>query len=413
MKAGQPLRSARMPPSEHHVIPESDSEFSIPKLMAYVGLDPHNRRGLLPAWPLIEPEIDGLISRFYELVLANPTARNVLQQAHVSVDGLKAIQKEWIRDVFCAEFNQVYEEKQRRIGSRHVQVRLPQPFMVTGVSVLRQGLSDLMRSKLGADAGKAGALNATLEKSLDVSLAVMLKSYQEDREVVFGEKVLLENENILAMGRMSASIAHEIKNPLAGINGAVQILRDEVPEGDPRRAIMDSILEHVRRVGNTVTDLLDFARPVKVNPQEFCLNDVLESLESLTARMPDWKVDVRVSDEARNLRLWADPVRMQNVFMNLLSNVNEAAAGRARVDIRSRRCGNQVEIHVQDDGPGIPPEWQLYLFKPFVTSKVHGTGLGLSITRKIIESHGGTLAFRPSEKGAHFVITLPGVAGPS
>lgn len=413
MSAGPPPRSARMPPSEHHVMSEPDADFSIGKLIAYVGLEPGARRGLVQAWPFIEPKVDELIARFYELVMANPKARGVLQQAHVSVDNLKAIQKEWVREVFCAEFNQAYEEKQRRIGSRHVQVRLPQPFMVTGVSVLRQGLAELMRSRLGGDADKANALISAMEKSLDVSLAVMLKSYQEDREVVFGEKVLLENENILAMGRMSASIAHEIKNPLAGINGAVQILRDEVAESDPRRAIMDSILEHVRRVGNTVTDLLDFARPVKVNPQEFCLNDIFESLESLTARIPDWKVDVRVSDEARNLRLWADPVRMQNVFMNLLSNVNEAASGVAGVDIRSLRCGGQVEIHVEDDGPGIPPEWQMYLFKPFVTSKVHGTGLGLSITKKIVESHGGTLAFRPSKKGAHFVITLPAVAGAS
>jgi hypothetical protein len=248
---------------------------------------------------------------------------------------------------------------------------------------------------------------------------------------------------------MAASLAHEIKNPLAGIAGAVQVMADELPEADPRKEIMHEILTQVHRLDRTVQDLLAFARPGKPDMEPCDIHQVLDRVLILLAENPEAK-QVRVvrAYQPGLPRVQADGKQLRQVFLNLILNAVQAMPAAGSVTIATRLVGDGgrpsvhtspgqfrgtecsdegdhltnplmylstspsdgpwVEVAVTDTGPGIPPAILKEIFTPFVTSKRRGTGLGLSVSRRIVEDHGGRItAESPPGQGATFRVLLP------
>jgi signal transduction histidine kinase len=249
-----------------------------------------------------------------------------------------------------------------------------------------------------------------------------LRAARDEIEVYHRER-LARAERLATLGEVAASLAHEIKNPLAGIAGAVGVMAEDLPSTDPRKEIMDEILSQIRRLTKTVQDLLMFARPATPSLESCDVHRVIDRVLLLLAEDPAAK-QLRV---VRNYHptlphVEADDKQLGQVFLNLLLNAAQAMHGGGQVSITTQVHGTDVadgapsvaaggptvEVCLTDTGPGIPPAIVSELFTPFFTTKPRGTGLGLAISRRIIEDHGGWIrAESPPGQGATFRIGLP------
>jgi PAS domain S-box-containing protein len=216
---------------------------------------------------------------------------------------------------------------------------------------------------------------------------------------------LIRTQNLAALGEMAATVAHEVKNPLAAISGPLQILADDLKPDDPHKGLMKEILGQVRRLDGTVRSLLTFAKPTTPMNQTILLREFLDRIGRLAGEHPLGR-GIRFSQTGpADLTLSADPALLEQVFWNLFLNAAEAMKGGGELRVTSRATADAVEISVADSGGGIVPELEGKLFRPFVTTKTSGTGLGLALCRKIVEAHHGSIALA-SEPGRGTTVTL-------
>ncbi|MHB8782958.1 MAG: ATP-binding protein [Desulfobacteria bacterium] len=242
----------------------------------------------------------------------------------------------------------------------------------------------------------------------------------QDELEKFHHRQLARADRLASLGEMAAGIAHEIKNPLAGIYGAAQILVNEFPEGDPKREIVGEMMTLVKRLDNTIKDLLNFARYTEPRFTKGNLNDVIDKVLFLVQQIPEGKRAriVREFDPAMS-EIEMDPEQVKQVFLNLALNALQASPDGVTLTVRTRgdvpaegdavrHRARYVMASVADDGPGIPPDKIGKIFQPFFTTKEHGTGLGLSMTRKILDLHEGRITAESGPGGgATFTVFLP------
>ncbi len=216
---------------------------------------------------------------------------------------------------------------------------------------------------------------------------------------------LIRTQSLAALGEMAATVAHEIKNPLAAISGPLQILADDLKPDDPRKALMKEILGQVRRLDGTVRSLLTFAKPMTPKKHPILLGEFSGRMGRLLGEHPLGS-GIRFSQEVpADLAILADPSLLEQVFWNVFLNAAEAMKGNGELRVTSQETADTVQIMVRDSGSGIAPELEGKLFRPFVTTKTSGTGLGLAICRKIVEAHHGSIAIA-SEAGRGSTVTL-------
>lgn len=221
------------------------------------------------------------------------------------------------------------------------------------------------------------------------------------------QREMLEAQKLAALGELAASVAHEIKNPLAGMAGAIQILRESLGPDDERREIMGDILDQVGRLDESVRQLLMFAKPWKPEKQMYDLRQLIEHVMELAKRQQDFeKIRFSVLDgSAAELVVPVDPALLEQVFWNLLQNATQAMPGGGEIRFSFRLWKDFAVIKVADTGSGIPAEHHEQLFRPFFSTKARGTGLGLPICKKIVEAHGGEMAVS-SRAGEGTTVTL-------
>ncbi|TAL17619.1 sensor histidine kinase [bacterium] len=226
-------------------------------------------------------------------------------------------------------------------------------------------------------------------------------------------------ERLASIGEMAASVAHEIKNPLAGLSGATQVLAGTFKEDDPRNEVLREMLKLTGRLDKTINDLLNFAR---VKPPEFGLvnpNDIIEEVLFFAGRdSRETPCEFVRKLDPRMMEIPLDSNQIQQVFLNLVINARQASKPHGKITVSSNVTpkgplpdvvphGEYVEVSISDEGSGISPEVVAEMFKPFYTTKVQGTGLGLSISRNIIESHGGIMGVVSKEgEGTTFFVWL-------
>lgn len=213
------------------------------------------------------------------------------------------------------------------------------------------------------------------------------------------QRELDQKRRMALLGEVSAAIAHEIRNPLGGIQIYVERLRRDLGGDAERTAICDKVLEAVRKLDRFVENILTYAGDVRPRRVRIRLRDVLERAADLAGG------GVRVADSDAG-EIEADPVLLERALINLMRNALEAGGP---VDVEARREPDGVVVRVLDRGPGIAPEVRQRLFTPFVTTKAGGTGLGLPLALKMIEAHGGRIgvADRVPPPGTVFEIRLP------
>lgn len=217
-------------------------------------------------------------------------------------------------------------------------------------------------------------------------------------------------EHLAVFGELTAGLAHELKNPLSGIKGALEIINQSTPAADPRKDIFQEILFQTDKLINVIQDFLDYARPKPfrfslVSPNIFVDNAIKLAKTQLQGK--DIVFDFHGLPE--DLVAYLDADKMQAVMLNLMLNsvTAIAAAGRIGIDLSLGPEGS-LDIRVSDNGRGIKDAQLGQIFNPFFSTKKNGTGLGLSICRKIIAAHGGAISVLSQEGvGATFLIRVP------
>lgn len=224
------------------------------------------------------------------------------------------------------------------------------------------------------------------------------------------QEEIIQSQKLAAIGEMAASVGHEIKNPLAGISGAIEILKDTLEGDDTRRQIMDEILSEVRRLDNTVRDLLAFSRPWNPDPQLCTLQEIVERVKGSYQEQEAAERIRFIQDNGAPLQVMVDPWLFEKVLWNLLDNARDAMGGEGEIRFHFGGEPGFVELTVEDSGAGVPEEHLKDVFRPFFTTKNRGTGLGLAICKKIMDAHGGSISLRSSARhGTRVTLKLPSV----
>jgi len=243
---------------------------------------------------------------------------------------------------------------------------------------------------------------------------------QDISEVERLETQMHQAEKLAAIGRMSAGIAHDFRNPLTAISGSAQVLANEFKlmqssEKQENLELLNIILRESGRLSNTVSDFLKFARPEHAEKDWFsfkrCLNEVIE----VAKIAPTWPENIQLEIFTEEVvDIWADQYQLFTILNHLLQNALAfALSGEERIRIVVKEIGindqsGKIEIIVEDNGPGIAPGKEEKIFEPFYTKRVDGTGLGLAIIKQMIEDHSGTIEVGTSSLGgASFTVNLP------
>ncbi len=246
------------------------------------------------------------------------------------------------------------------------------------------------------------------DKGHVVGSSVVLKDVTTFRSL---EKQLGDAERLASLGELSAGLAHEIKNPLAGIKGAIEVIQESIPVSDMHRSVLGDVLHEVNRIDQIVRDLLNYAKPKPPSHSSVNLPDIIQRIVAMvrkSSKNEALQVSVTKPDEIPGFT--GDPIQLEQVFMNLLLNAQNVMPAGGRVDIRMshNRKENSIRVEVRDNGPGIPPENMRKLFQPFFTTRTDGTGLGLATCLKNVRYHGGTIDVKSRVgKGTSFTVTLP------
>jgi signal transduction histidine kinase len=213
---------------------------------------------------------------------------------------------------------------------------------------------------------------------------------------------------LATVGELAAGVAHEIKNPLVGIAGGLDLVMRHTQDHSNLRPIVDEIGRQVSRIDVAVQDLLAFARPAAPDFVPADVNEIVDRALTLV-RPTAGNAGVRIDVEAGTLpRVFVDEEMIRQSLVNLIMNSVQASEAGGRVRVITKPVGDAVEIRISDTGTGIPPHQLTQIFKPFFTTKHQGTGLGLSITRSVIERHHGTLSVESGVgKGTTFTLVLP------
>jgi signal transduction histidine kinase len=258
------------------------------------------------------------------------------------------------------------------------------------------------------------------ERGLVTGAALFFKDLTRVEQIEERERL---RDRLAALGEMAASMAHELKNPLAGIEVMAGLLRRKVPESPDAQSILTDIINEAKLANATVVAVLDYVRPVRLQSERTSLAEVLHDAVMLAeGKVARGGIGLEVYLPGDLPAIVGDRHQLGQVFSNLLINAFEAMDGRGRIAVTAERgladddhahsdgagATDAVVVQVADNGPGVPPEIVDRIFDPFFTTKAQGSGLGLAIVRKIIDAHDGRIDISSAAGlGTRFTVTLP------
>ncbi|MCB9620737.1 MAG: histidine kinase [Sandaracinus sp.] len=350
------------------------------------------------AQPLVEPHAPEIVDRFYEVLSANPTQRAVFDD-DAQIERQKVHLRAWIVSLFDGEYDAAYVQRRARIGRAHVRIRLPQRYMVSMMNLLRRNLRlafDDEAPQAGWSAEEIRRLWCALDQLLDIELAVMLETFRDDYDAR-----LRTSERLASLGKLAASIGHELRNPLAVIDSSTHLLARRCDDDPKTTKHIDRIREQVARSNHIITDLLELARdrpPVR-EPVELG-----ELVHLALAGLP--RTDKSLRTNVSEGLVVVDGSQLRQVIFNLVQNALQAA--RSWVQLDAVVSEERLRVVVTDDGPGFTLEAKANLFEPLYTTKVNGVGLGLWLSKRIVEKHDGVIQAQSlPEGGARFELDIP------
>ncbi len=239
-------------------------------------------------------------------------------------------------------------------------------------------------------------------------MVAQLKSSREEIQRLH-QTQMSRAEHFATLGELATGLAHEIRNPLAGIAGVIEIVSRDLPPNSPARSVIKDAKEEALQINRILTELLDTARP---KPPQFRVSDVCSTAEHAVMFARQQAITKRIMielDVAGPIPpVDHDPNQINQVLLNLLLNAIQSMDKPGTIRVLLETDEDTVLITVADEGKGIAPENLPNIFRPFFTTKGHGTGLGLSLARRTVESHGGQIDVTSEVgKGSRFEIRLP------
>ena len=239
----------------------------------------------------------------------------------------------------------------------------------------------------------------------------MVRQLRETREEVerLHRTQMSRAEHLATLGELAAGLAHEIRNPLAGIAGVIEIIGRDLPEGSPSREVLKDVQQEALHIKQILSELLDYARP---RPPVFHPADLNATAEHAVAlarqQVLSRPIHIELVKGEGLPPVEHDTAQIQQVLLNLLLNAIQAISGSGKIQVSVESRDASAAVTVSDTGRGIAPEYLPNIFRPFFTTKGHGTGLGLSLARRIVEDHGGHIEVSSQPGvGSRFTVWVP------
>jgi len=262
------------------------------------------------------------------------------------------------------------------------------------------------------------------ERNHIVGAALFFKDLTRVEQIEERERL---RDRLAALGEMAAAIAHEVKNPLAGIEVMAGLLKRQLPDSADAHAILNDIIKDAKMANAIVLEVLEFVRPIRLQVERVSLREIVQGAVTMAeSKVPRRDVEILTDLPEDMPEMQGDEYQLRQLFTNLLINAFEALGGKGHVWIGGRRVkldddgspgvdrhpAEAIVVEVSDDGPGLPGELLDRIFSPFFTTKPQGSGLGLAIVRKIVDAHDGRIDVAGHPKGGTvFRVTLPLTSG--
>jgi PAS domain S-box-containing protein len=348
-----------------------------------------------------------------ELRASEARWRSVIDSA---VDGIVVIDAHGRIESFNPAAERLFGYEEREVVGRNVNVLMPSPYHEEHDTYLTRHLATGVQKIIGTGREVTGLRRDGTTFPLHLSVGKMtVDGAQRFTGILHDlsarvriEKQLVEQSSLAKLGEMAAVIAHEVKNPLAGVRGAIQIIGTRLPKDGKDARIVTEIVARIDTLNELMKDLLLFARPPQPKLAVVDVGALVTTTANLLRGDPAFEqVEVRVDgDPARAL---GDAELLKIVFVNLLVNAAHAMQGRGTIHVSLASIADMCQMAFADEGPGIPADVLEKIFTPFFTTKVRGSGLGLPTVRRLIEAHHGTISIAcPSAGGTVVTVQLPG-----
>lgn len=336
-----------------------------------------------------------------------------------AVDGIIVIDSRGRIEAFNAAAQRMFDYTEAEILGQNVKRLMPEPDHSQHDAYLGRYLDTGEKKVIGI--GRAVTARRKDGHTFPVQLSV--GEFEIDGEKHFTgilhdltrraelEERLRESTALARLGEMAAVIAHEVRNPLAAVRGAVQVIGSRLPPGTSDGAIIKEIITRIDGLNDLMQDLLVFARPPAPKPTRTDLRSLIASVTALLKRDPAMhQLEIAIDGDARPA--WADANLLTIALQNLLINAAQAQHGLGTLRVTLHQSEASLHVVIVDHGPGIPAEIRNDLFRPFRTTKARGTGLGMATAKRLIESQGGTIAVDcPVSGGTVVTLTIPAASG--
>ncbi len=377
------------------------SETLFDELKRYVAFGLEDQAALRSLHPVAAPEFQRISEVFYERILAHDSARKALEGGESSVGRLKVTLEAWMHQLVQGPWDEVYFQRRCRIGRVHVKIDLPQHYMFGAMNVIRREFESVIDQKHEGPPEALRAVRSAVNKVLDLELAIMLHTYRED--------LLAQNaqqERLATFGQLVGSIGHELRNPLSVIETSTYLLKGRVGEDARAQKHVERIGEQVTLSNEIISGLLDLIRDRPLIREPMVLGTLIQEVVANLTK-PD-NVIVTVSGVVALPLVEGDARQVRQVIANVLANAVAAVGRTGTIGVFGAVVANMVQLEFSDDGPGVDEAIRRRLFEPLVTTKDQGIGLGLALVKRIVERHGGDVAYHAhSTGGARFVVRLP------
>ncbi len=375
----------------------------------YIGFSDEDAQCLHKLHGIVGPYFDDIVDHFYSSLKQNPRTRDVFTGPD-QLDRLCKSLHHWLDEVFSGPYDETYFRRRQHVGRIHVDVGLQPQFMFGAMNIIRIDLvravyDQLDRVHTEVERSPQQCIES-IERILDLELTIMTQSYWDKLM-----EMKLEIPSALATG-----LAHEIRNPLNTMGLQLTLLdrrvRDvsKVAEGADERIspILDALRSELERIRTLTSEIMDFAKPVEINPAWHDSADLLDELERVHGPSLQTSHIILETHLEGDARLWCDMDRMRQVLVNLLTNAVEAIDEDGRIIVTIDNAAYGTTLTIEDTGEGMAPALKYRIFDLFFTTKAGGTGIGLPIIKKIVEAHGGSVdvASQPG-RGTKFTVFLP------
>ena len=401
------------------------AESFLDEMKRYIGFTADDAQVLAALAPVIEPYIPALAARFYEQIPRHAEAAAVFTGGEAQIARLKLTLQRWARGLFSGTYDLAYAEERFRIGHRHVQIRLPQRYVIGAMQVVAEFLLEILDREIADDEQRRRA-HVSVSRILILDLNLICETYFEGslRELrQLNERLSTLNRSLEEASRAKndflATTSHELRTPLTSIIGFSRLLLDGYV-GDPaqQRDLLNDLHRNGLHLLSLVDDILDVSRieagRLDMVSETVDLAALIADVAALTNVQATGKGLVLLTDMPSDLpRVRADEARLRQILLNVVGNaIKFTDRGDVRIAAGAEADGSQVRVDVTDTGIGIPPEQQPLLFEKFRqvdashTRRHGGAGLGLAISKALIEKMNGRISLRSEGAGKGTTVTL-------